>query len=129
MAGMADRFAKALQETEAARDPAPLLALFSDDCELSNLALTERGADGARRFWDTYLAQFDAIRSEFSHLIEADGQAALVWTSEGALRGGHPIRYRGVSILETQGDRVCRFETVYDSAAFVRPEAGAETRS
>ena len=127
MAGMADRFAKALQETEGSRDPAPLLALFADDCELSNLALTESGPDGARRFWETYLAQFDAIRSEFSHLIETEGQAALVWTSEGTLKGGHPIRYRGVSILETGGDRVRRFETVYDSAAFVRPEA--ETRS
>lgn len=127
MAGMADRFAKALQETERSRDPAPLLALFADDCELSNLALTERGTDGARRFWETYLAQFDAIRSGFSHLIETGEQAALVWTSEGTLKGGHPIRYRGVSILEVSGDRVRRFETVYDSAAFVRPEA--DTRS
>lgn len=129
MAGMADRFATALQETEATRDPAPLLALFAEDCELSNLALTERGADGARRFWDTYLAQFDTIRSEFSHLIESGDEAALVWASEGTLKGGHPIRYRGVSILEVAGDRVRRFETVYDSAAFVRPEPVAETRS
>ena len=127
MAGMADRFTKALQETEAARDPAPLLALFSDDCELSNLALTESGPDGARRFWDTYLAQFDAIRSEFSHRIESGDQVALAWTSEGTLKGGHPIRYRGVSLLEVAGGRVRRFETVYDSAAFLRPEPGAST--
>ena len=128
MAGMADRFARALQETETSRDPAPLLALFSEDCELSNLALTESGPDGARVFWNTYLAQFDAIRSEFSHLIESGDHAALAWTSEGTLKGGEPIRYRGVSLLEIAGDRVRRFETVYDSAAFLRPESLPKTR-
>jgi hypothetical protein len=96
-------------------------------CELRNLALTEQGLEGARRFWQTYLAQFDRIRSEFSHLIEQDGQAALVWTSEGAMKGGHPITYRGVSIVEFQGDKVRRFETVYDSAAFLRSETTAAT--
>ena len=127
MAGMADTFAKALQQTEESRDPEPLLRLFAEDAELRNLAISESGQDGARRFWDTYLAQFESIRSEFSHMIEADGQAALVWTSEGTLKDGQPIRYRGVSILEVDGDKVRRFETVYDSAAFVRPESTAAT--
>ena len=127
MAGMADTFAKALQQTEESRDPEPLLRLFSDDAELHNLAIAQQGLDGARRFWETYLAQFDRIRSEFSHFIESDGQAALVWTSDGALKDGQPIRYRGVSILEHDGEKVRRFETVYDSAAFVRPESTAAT--
>ena len=127
MAGMADTFAKALQQTEESRDPEPLLRLFSDDAELHNLAIAQQGLDGARRFWETYLAQFDRIRSEFTHLIETDSQAALVWTSTGALRDGQPITYRGVSILELDGDKVRRFETVYDSAAFVRPESMAAT--
>jgi ketosteroid isomerase-like protein len=92
--------------------------------------LAEAGdqGQGARHFWQTYLDQFDEIRSEFSHLIEADGQAALVWTSKGALKGGRPIAYRGVSIVEHDGGKVHRFETVYDSAAFLRekaPTAGA----
>ncbi|HVG48988.1 MAG TPA: nuclear transport factor 2 family protein [Rubellimicrobium sp.] len=125
MAGMADTFAKALQQTEESRDPEPLLRLFADEAELRNLAIAETGLDGARRFWETYLAQFQNIRSEFSHMIEEGGQAALVWTSEGALKDGQPIRYRGVSILELDGDKVRRFETVYDSAAFVRPESTA----
>jgi hypothetical protein len=127
MAGMADTFAKALQQTEESRDPEPLLRLFADGAELRNLAISETGRDGARRFWETYLAQFRNIRSEFSHMIETAGQAALVWTSEGALKDGQPIRYRGVSILEVEGDKVRRFETVYDSAAFVRPESAAAT--
>lgn len=121
MPGMAQTFADTLQRIEETRDPEPLVALFADAAELHNLAFGEAGLEGARRFWQTYLDQFDSIRSEFSHLIEHDGQAALVWTSTGALKGGHPITYRGVSILEVEGDKVRRFETVYDSAAFVRP--------
>jgi ketosteroid isomerase-like protein len=125
MAGMAQTFAESLQRTEESGDPEHLVRLFAEDAELHNLAIAEEGIEGARRFWQTYLAQFDRIRSEFSHLIETDGEAALVWTSEGTLKGGHPIRYRGVSVIEFEGDRVHRFETVYDSAAFVRPETTA----
>lgn len=126
MAGMAQTFADALQRTEETRDPEHLVRLFADDAELKNLAITEQGTEGARRFWQTYLDQFESIRSEFSHFIEQDGQAALVWTSEGALKEGHPIRYRGTSILETSGDKVRRFETIYDSAAFVRQDVPAD---
>ncbi len=123
MAGMAQTFADSLQRTEETRDPEHLVRLFADDAELHNLAIAHHGLDGARTFWETYLAQFDRIRSEFSHLIEADGQAALVWTSTGAMKSGEPITYRGVSILEFSGDKVHRFETVYDSAAFLKQEA------
>ena len=123
MAGMADTFAKALQQAEESRDPGPLVRLFAEDAELSNYTHRESGAEGARRFWSLYLDQFDEIRSSFSRLIEAEGQAALVWRSEGRLKGGQPIAYSGVSVLELDGDRVRRFETYYDSAAFLRPDA------
>jgi ketosteroid isomerase-like protein len=128
MAGMAQTFAEALQWAEESGDPEPLVALFAEDAELRNLAIAESGVEGARRFWRTYLDQFDRVRSEFSHRIEAEGQVALVWTSEGTLKGGHPIRYRGASVLDLEGGKVRRFETVYDSAAFVRPEPGAARR-
>ncbi len=123
MAGMAQTFADALQRTEETRDPEHLVRLFAEDADLHNLAIGDQGKDGAHHFWQTYLDQFDDIRSEFSHLIEQDGQAALVWTSKGALKGGRPIAYRGVSIVEHDGDKVHRFETVYDSAAFLREKA------
>ncbi len=129
MPGMAQTFADALQRTEETRDPEHLVALFADGAELHNLAFGESGLEGARRFWQTYLDQFDSIRSEFSHFIEQDGQAALVWTSTGALKGGHPITYRGVSVIEVEGDKVHRFETIYDSAAFVRPADLTEAAS
>ena len=127
MAGMAQTFADALQRTEETRDPDHLVRLFAEEAELHNLAIADQGKHGAQHFWQTYLAQFDEIRSEFSHLIEGDGQAALVWTSKGALKGGRPITYRGVSIVEHDGDKVHRFETVYDSAAFLRQEAATES--
>jgi hypothetical protein len=123
MAGMAQRFAEALQRTEETRDPEHLVQLFAEDAQLHNLAIADQGLQGARDFWQTYLDQFDQIRSEFSHLIEQEGQAALVWTSKGTLRGGRAITYRGTSILEFGGDKVHRFETVYDSAAFLRADA------
>lgn len=127
MAGMAQTFADALQRTEETRDPEHLVRLFAEDAELHNLAMDDQGRQGAEHFWKTYLGQFDEIRSEFSHMIEQDGQAALVWTSTGALKGGRSIAYRGVSIVEHDGDKVRRFETVYDSAAFLRQEAQTES--
>ncbi|MBX9626166.1 MAG: nuclear transport factor 2 family protein [Gemmataceae bacterium] len=121
----ADRFARALQESEAKKDPGPVAGLFGDDAELSNLAHEERGADGARRFWQEYLDAFGTIRSEFSAIKQADGWALLEWTSEGTLPAGKPVKYRGVSILEVDGERVSKFRTYYDTAALVTPPAAA----
>lgn len=121
----AERFAAALQESEARKDPGPVAGLFGDDAELSNLAHEERGADGARRFWQEYLDAFGTIRSEFSAIKQADGWALLEWTSEGTLPAGKPVKYRGVSILEVDGERVSKFRTYYDTAALVTPPAAA----
>lgn len=118
---LADRFARALQEAEQKKDPGPVAGLFGDDAELSNLSHQERGADGARKFWQTYLDAFGAIRSEFSAVKQFDGWAVLEWTSRGTLAAGKPVEYRGVSILETAGDAVTKFRTYYDTAALVTP--------
>ena len=50
MAGMAQTFADALQRTEETRDPEHLVRLFADGAELRNLAISEQGIEGARRF-------------------------------------------------------------------------------
>jgi ketosteroid isomerase-like protein len=123
----ADRFAAALRESEERKDPGPVAGLFAPDAELSNLAHPEprRGADGARQFWQDYLDAFGTVRSEFSSVRQADGWAVLEWASEGTLPAGKPVRYRGVSILELDGDRVRRFRTYYDTAALVSPPAAA----
>ncbi|MBX9583003.1 MAG: nuclear transport factor 2 family protein [Gemmataceae bacterium] len=125
----AERFAAALQESEARKDPGPVAGLFGDDAELSNLAHAgpRRGADGARQFWQDYLDAFGTIRSEFSSIKQADGWAVLEWTSTGTLPAGKPVEYRGVSVLEVAGDKVSRFRTYYDTAALVTPPAAATT--
>lgn len=120
---------EALRAFEADGRPDPLVELFADDAELANLARAERGRDGARRFWEEYRRAFGTIRSEFAAVIVGDGAAALEWESSGTLPSGAPIRYRGASVLEVDGDRVRRFRTYYDSAAFVAPAGTATSRS
>jgi ketosteroid isomerase-like protein len=123
MAGLAERFMDALRKTEDAHDPGPVAGLFADGAELANLAHDEprREADGARQFWADYLKAFRRVRSEFGAVREADGFAVLEWTSEAELPAGKRVTYRGVSILEADGERVGRFRTYYDTAALVTP--------
>jgi ketosteroid isomerase-like protein len=114
------RFMEALQGAERTGDIGPLVELFSEDAELSNLGGTEptHGKAGAVRFWRDYLGVFRRIRSEFTLVLEGDGAVALEWVSEGGLPGGHPIRYAGISVLEMHGGRIRRFRAYYDPAAF-----------
>lgn len=94
--------------------------VFSDDVELvrPETGQQERGSGGARQFWQQYVDQFQEIRSEFSRVVDGE-VAVLEWTSTGRLRAGGDIRYRGVSLLDLDGDgRVTRFATYYDTAPF-----------
>lgn len=124
---VAEMFIQALQQTEQTGDAGQLVEMFADDAEVSNLSLPEplRGRAGARQFWQGYLHQFDHIRSEFRDVSEADGKAVLEWRAKGALRGAPPIFYRGVTLLDIEGERVRRFRSYYDSAAFLQPHAQA----
>jgi ketosteroid isomerase-like protein len=116
------RFIDGLRSAEEAHDPGPVAALFGDDAELSNLTHQRKGKDGARQFWAEYLNAFKSVRSDFFAVNEADGFAALEWTSTGELPTGVPIKYKGISVLETAGGVVRGFRTYYDSAAFVAPK-------
>lgn len=114
-------FIQALQGAERTGDIGPLVALFADDATLSNLGGTEpcHGQPGAARFWREYLGVFRSIQSSFGLILEGDAAAALEWTSEGDLPGGHPIRYSGVSVLEMRDGRIHRFRAYYDPSAFI----------
>jgi ketosteroid isomerase-like protein len=116
-----ERFINALQHAERTGELDPLLALFHDDAAALNLGRTEpaEGREGLREFWGAYLSAFREIRSEFTHVIEGDEGSVLEWISRGTLPDGSPLEYRGVSVLETDGDRVRRFRTYYDSAVFL----------
>lgn len=118
---IAERFMHTLQQIEETGDVEPLVAMFTEDAELSNLAMTEplQGRDGAHRFWQKYLSVFERVHSKFTHVVEGDDTAVLEWISDGALSTGEPVKYQGVSIIETDNGQVRRFRTYYDSAVFV----------
>lgn len=121
MPTLAETFQRTLQQIEQSGDPTALVNLFTEDCELLNLALTEpmRGREGARRFWGNYLSVFGKVGSQFHHNVETDGSAAFEWVSEGTLADGQPVNYRGISVIEKAGEKVSRFRTYYDSAVFL----------
>ena len=118
---IAERFMQTLQQIEETGDVEPLVAMFTEDAELSNLAMTEplHGRDGARRFWQKYLSVFERVHSKFTNVVEGDNTAVLEWISEGALSTSEPLNYRGVSLIEIDNGQVHRFRTYYDSAVFL----------
>jgi len=122
MQELTDRFVAALHRLHTERDAEELVALFSDGARLSKLGQQHEahGPDGARDFWDDYRRVFDTIEATFTHTVVGDGSVALEWTSTGSLSGGHPFSYDGISVLESDGERIDGFRTYYDSAAFVR---------
>ncbi|MDZ4791653.1 MAG: nuclear transport factor 2 family protein [Hyphomicrobiales bacterium] len=111
-------FMEALKSSEASRDASPVASLFAPDAELSNLSMSKSGEDGAREFWRIYLEQFESIQSDFSQVIEADGNFALQWTSEGELKDGKSVKYRGVSLVQTEEGKVVKFDAYYDTTPF-----------
>ena len=122
MSNFAETFMSTLQQIEQSRDPEALVALFGDGSELLNLALTEpmKGTEGARKFWSNYLSAFDSIRSNFHHHVDTGSDAVLEWVSEGTMAGtGQPFNYRGISVIEHDGDKATKFRTYYDSAVFL----------
>ena len=122
MSNFAETFKSTLQQIEQSRDPEALVALFGSDAELLNLALTEpmKGEEGARKFWSNYLSAFDKVESKFHHSSDAENTAVLEWVSEGVIAAtGQPFNYRGISVVEHDGEKVHKFRTYYDSAVFL----------
>ena len=116
-----EQFAEALTALETTRDLEPFLAQFSDAAELARPEAggREQGADGARRYWQAYLDQFQHVRSEFSRVEESGHLGELEWVSTGMLASGRDISYAGVSLLAVEDGRVRRFVSYYDTAAFL----------
>lgn len=115
----AQQFIEVLRAAEKHRDPETLVDLFSEDAELRSLLHDEPlvGTDGARKFWTEYLHSFRALETRFEAVHAAGSLALLEWVTHGTLASGQRITYRGVSVLEYEGDRVRSFRTYYDSAA------------
>ena len=126
-AARAQAFADALRETERSGEVAPLVSLFADGATLARPELDHSHASStdATEFWGHYLGQFTEVTSTFAEVTEAEDVGVLEWTSEATLASGRPITYAGVSLLTFgDDDRVSRFATYYDTAAFLEsPEA------
>jgi ketosteroid isomerase-like protein len=114
-------FIEALSEAERSKEVGLLPAMFTADASMASIALRKphEGVEGTRQFWTDYLAVFRDVRSEFIHTHVNGDLAVLEWRSRGTLADGAAIDYQGVSIVEFRGDKICRFRTYYDSAAFV----------
>lgn len=119
---MADRFIAALRTLEETRDVEPMAALYAEDSHLGNLLAPDRfqGPDGARQFWSEYRGTFDEVASEFRNVIAAGERAALEWTTRGTSFNGASLEYKGVTILETTGERVTRSCAYFDPGGLGR---------
>ncbi len=120
----AQDFADALQRLEQDRDLDAFVSRFADNATLvrPEPGGQEQGTDGASRFWQAYLDQFETISSTFGRVVDAERYGELEWVSEGRLRAGRDITYAGVSLLEhDDSGAVVRFATYYDTSAFTSP--------
>ena len=134
------RFLAALELLEMHRDLDLILECFADDSELTRLSRgVERGTDGARRFWKGYRDTFGDLSSRFVAVNDRGPVKVLEWLSEGTLPQGAPVRYAGVTLLETDDatHTIRRLRTYFDSSAIlahtatseVPPEAGTKPYS
>ncbi len=113
---VADKFAKALRKLEEDRDVEALVATYTEDCHVGNVAVSKTfcGHEGLREFWTGYRNTFAEMKSEFRNVFADEaGRAALEWTTEGT-SDGNTVSYDGVSILEIEGDKVSRFRAYFD---------------
>ncbi|WP_434384796.1 nuclear transport factor 2 family protein [Melittangium boletus] len=112
----AQRFVEALTRLEETGEVEALLALFSDDAQVSNVVShrTFHGKDGARKFWKEYKGMLEQVKSTFRNMIESGDRVALEWESAGTAHNGAAVSYEGVSIIEWEGDVITRFYAYFD---------------
>lgn len=103
-----EKFIDALTKLESGEDVDTIASLFADGCEVGNVTLSKtlHGTDGAREFWTHYKSTLGDVRSVFKNKIVSGNASALEWTTEG---GENHVSYEGVSILETDGEKITRF--------------------
>jgi ketosteroid isomerase-like protein len=116
-------FATALQTFEQDGDATSFAKLFASD------AITQRfDARGERhgeveQFWQEYRDQFRSISTAFYDVVEGGDRFALEWSSDAELTDGRPITYRGVTVIDLDGEKITRLRTYYDSAQFAATTA------
>jgi len=124
---IAQRFVEALKRLEAERDLETIAALFAEASEIGNVVSPEKfhGRDGAREFWGAkYRDTFREVKSTFRNVFRQGRRVALEWTTEATTSDCKPVQYDGVSILETDGQRITRFCAYFDAGSLGRQLAG-----
>ncbi|MGY1606013.1 MULTISPECIES: nuclear transport factor 2 family protein [unclassified Geodermatophilus] len=126
---LTERFTAALHHLDAERDAQPMVELTGEDAVLMKLNEDHeaRGPEGAKRFWEDYRNVFGDLETTFTSSTVGERTAALEWESRGTLRSGKPFRYKGVTVIESDGSHdgpLTGVRTYYDSAAFVQESAG-----
>lgn len=107
----AEKFIAALAELEASGAVESIAALFDETSEIGNVVTikNENAAKDAGEFWGNYRATFGEVKSEFRNKTYSEKAASLEWTTTGTNKNGQPIKYDGVSVLETNGEKITRF--------------------
>jgi ketosteroid isomerase-like protein len=118
----AQRFVDALTKLEQSGALEPLLSLFAEDAQVSNVASTRvfTGLEGARQFWAEYKRVLARVKSTFRNMIESGDRVALEWETQGMARNGAAVNYEGVSIIEWREDRIIRFYAYFDPGLLER---------
>ena len=110
---IAKQFIDALHKLESDRDLETITRLFSEDCEIGNVVTEDKGI-GVEQFWTSYRESFGEVKSTFRNEIITGDVTALEWTTSGTNGEGHEFEYNGVSILETEDDKITRFHAYFD---------------
>ena len=119
---VAKQFIDALWALENSKDAEPLAGLYTEGAAIDNILAPNRfqGPDGARKFWTDYRGTFEKAHSEFRTVTASETSAALEWTTSGTSFNGTPFSYTGVTILETDGEKVSRSSAYFDPSALGR---------
>ena len=111
-------FATGLQTFEKDGDAAAFAALFADDAVTQRFDARGERSGEVEAFWQEYRAQFQSISTTFYDVVEGGDRFALEWTSEATLVDGRPLQYRGVTVIDLDGEKITKLSTYYDSAQF-----------
>lgn len=119
---LTSRFMQALAALERDWDVEQMVELFSDHCDVSNVVSPNVffGRQGARDYWTIYRAWFGEVESSFHTVIPGNRRTAIEWSSRGTSATGQSIRYEGVTILEFEGARICRFRAYFNPDCLLR---------
>lgn len=122
----AQTFATGLQTFEKDGDVAAFAALFTGDAVTQRFDARGERSGEVEQFWQEYRAQFQSISTTFYDVVEGGDRFALEWTSDATLTDGRPLQYRGVTVIDLNGDKISKLSTYYDSAQFAAVQAKAD---